>query len=176
MFHNNFHVYWRVNFIIYFSWRKGRIFPSTQLRDIMLTLFIFVISIFDDSSYSNLSLSPQAAMIIPQWPIDRLGSGTVSFFLAVWCSRSRQSRPIGLRLQIWILWLYHGTYIRWWLRNRCARKQQSLLFDLFRAYDYDRELAQIRYFFSEKTFRRAEHALIPSDIRTMDICHFFPNF
>ena len=29
----------------------------------------------------------------------------------------------------------HGTYIRWWLRNRCARKEQSLLFNLFQAFD-----------------------------------------
>ena len=27
----------------------------------------------------------------------------------------------------------HGTYIWWWLRNRCARK--TLLFDLFQAFD-----------------------------------------
>ena len=31
--------------------------------------------------------------------------------------------------------LYHGTYIRWYLINICAREEQSLLFDLFKASD-----------------------------------------
>ena len=31
--------------------------------------------------------------------------------------------------------LDHGTYIRWYLRNRCARREQSLLFHLFQAFD-----------------------------------------
>ena len=29
----------------------------------------------------------------------------------------------------------HGSYVRWYLRNRCARMEQSLLFDLFTAFD-----------------------------------------
>ena len=29
----------------------------------------------------------------------------------------------------------HGTYIRLQLRNRCVRKEQSLLFDLFKSFD-----------------------------------------
>ena len=29
----------------------------------------------------------------------------------------------------------HGIYIRWYLINRCARKEQSLLFDLYKAFD-----------------------------------------
>ena len=29
----------------------------------------------------------------------------------------------------------HGIYIRWYLINRCARKEQSLLFDRFKAND-----------------------------------------
>ena len=28
----------------------------------------------------------------------------------------------------------HGTYIRWYLRYRCAREEESLLFDLFKAF------------------------------------------
>ena len=32
--------------------------------------------------------------------------------------------------------LSHGTYIRWWLKKGCAGKEQSLLFDLFKAFDY----------------------------------------
>ena len=31
--------------------------------------------------------------------------------------------------------LLHGIYIRWYLINRCARKEQSLLFDLYKAFD-----------------------------------------
>ena len=30
---------------------------------------------------------------------------------------------------------HHGTCIRWKLRNRCAREEQFLLFDLFKAFD-----------------------------------------
>ena len=29
----------------------------------------------------------------------------------------------------------HGTYIRWYPINRCARQEQSLLFDLYKAFD-----------------------------------------
>ena len=29
----------------------------------------------------------------------------------------------------------HGIYIRWYLIKRCARKVQSLLFDLYMAFD-----------------------------------------
>ena len=29
----------------------------------------------------------------------------------------------------------HGTYVRWKLRNRCAPKQQSLLFDILKAFN-----------------------------------------
>ena len=29
----------------------------------------------------------------------------------------------------------HGIYIRWYLIKRCARKDQSLLFDLYKAFD-----------------------------------------
>ena len=29
----------------------------------------------------------------------------------------------------------HGIYIRWYLIKRCARKEQSLLFDLYKAFD-----------------------------------------
>ena len=29
----------------------------------------------------------------------------------------------------------HGSYIIWYLINRCARKEQSLLFDLYKAFD-----------------------------------------
>ena len=29
----------------------------------------------------------------------------------------------------------HGIYIGWYLINRCARKEQSLLFDLYKAFD-----------------------------------------
>ena len=29
----------------------------------------------------------------------------------------------------------HGIYIRWRVINRCARKEQSLLFDLYKAFD-----------------------------------------
>ena len=31
--------------------------------------------------------------------------------------------------------LCHGIYIRWYLIRRCARKKQSLLFDLYKAFD-----------------------------------------
>ena len=29
----------------------------------------------------------------------------------------------------------HCTNIRWYIRNRCVRKEQFLLFDLFKAFD-----------------------------------------
>ena len=29
----------------------------------------------------------------------------------------------------------HGIYIRWYLIDRCARKEQSPLFDLYKAFD-----------------------------------------
>ena len=32
-------------------------------------------------------------------------------------------------------WSEHGTYIRWYLTKRCARKEKSLLFDLYKAFD-----------------------------------------
>ena len=31
---------------------------------------------------------------------------------------------------------YNGTYIRWLLRNRCARKEQFILSDMFNAFDH----------------------------------------
>ena len=41
----------------------------------------------------------------------------------------------------------HGPYIRWLLRNRCARKEQAWLFDLFLGV---REQSKIGSFFSPK--------------------------
>ena len=43
----------------------------------------------------------------------------------------------------------HGTCIRWYLRNRCAPREQSLLFDLFKAFD---QIASSYNFFSPKSF------------------------
>ena len=45
----------------------------------------------------------------------------------------------------------HGTYIRWALRIRRARKVQTLLFDMFKAFDQI-ETSRKSDFFSEKTF------------------------
>ena len=36
---------------------------------------------------------------------------------------------------VYVLDRDHGIYIRWYLINRCARKEQSLLFDLYKAFD-----------------------------------------
>ena len=30
---------------------------------------------------------------------------------------------------------HHGIYIRWYLINRCVRKEQSLLFNLYKSFD-----------------------------------------
>ena len=54
-----------------------------------------------------------------------------------------------------------GTYIRWYLRNRCARKEQSLLFDLFKAFD-NFKANYTGYFFLRKdifSFMRVNHVL-----------------
>ena len=60
-----------------------------------------------------------------------------------------------------------GTYIRWVFRNRCARKEQALLFDLFKAFD---EIGCI--YNNSPTSPTFLHACatcseIPSDISTM---------
>ena len=49
---------------------------------------------------------------------------------------------------------YHSTYIIWYLRNRCARKEKSLLFDLLRHLDISRAVTN-RIFLSECSFMRA---------------------
>ena len=59
---------------------------------------------------------------------------------------------------------YYGTFMRWQLRNRSERKQQSLLFDLFKAFD------QIERFISEKTYFLHACATcfkLPSNISTV---------
>jgi len=53
--------------------------------------------------------------------------------------------------QIWKHRENLGTYIRWLLRNRCARKEQSLSFDQFTILDWlDREQSQIGILFYPK--------------------------
>ena len=47
----------------------------------------------------------------------------------------RRSLPLHLQEHCQHYGLAHGTYIRWYLINRCARKEQSLLFDLYKAFD-----------------------------------------
>ena len=55
----------------------------------------------------------------------------------------------------------HGIYIRWYLINRCARKDQSLSFDLYKAFD----LFKIRHksgIFTRKdlfSIMRAQHLM-----------------
>ena len=50
---------------------------------------------------------------------------------------------------------FHDTYIRWLLRNRCARKEQAPLFDLFKAFP------TWIFFVHRKdlSFMRAQHVL-----------------
>ena len=54
-----------------------------------------------------------------------------------------------------------GTYVRWELRNRYARTEQSLLFDLLKAYEI--ESGQNKIFSRRKIpiffFMRAQHVL-----------------
>ena len=60
----------------------------------------------------------------------------------------------------------HGTYIRWYLRNRCARKEQYLYFDLSKAFDY-----------TERTnflYACATCYELPSNISTMGECNSAP--
>ena len=51
-----------------------------------------------------------------------------------------------------------GTYIRWSLRNRCTRKEQSLLFNLFKAFD-PVESTHKSDFFKKLIFLYAHHVL-----------------
>ena len=39
----------------------------------------------------------------------------------------------------------HGIYIRWYLRSRCARKEQSLLFDLYKAFDQIESIQKLNF-------------------------------
>ena len=39
------------------------------------------------------------------------------------------------RLDVERISWHHGTYIRWYFRNRCAHQEQSMLFDQFKAFD-----------------------------------------
>ena len=58
--------------------------------------------------------------------------------------------------------LRNGTYIRRTLRYRCARKEQSLLYDLFEAFSFRSRSATNRIFFYRKDlfyFMRAQHGL-----------------
>ena len=50
----------------------------------------------------------------------------------------------------WFGWLNHGTYIRGYLKNRCARKDQLLLFSTFR-HSIRLRAVTYRIFFSEKS-------------------------
>ena len=52
-----------------------------------------------------------------------------------------------------------GIYIRWQLRNRCERKEQSLLFDLSNALDKIESIHKSDFFSSEKTYIRVQHVL-----------------
>ena len=53
-----------------------------------------------------------------------------------------------------------GAYIKWYIRNRCAGKEQFLLFDLFKAFDYILGFTTGIYFISEKNY-------YPSCVRNM---------
>ena len=48
--------------------------------------------------------------------------------------------------------LFLDTYIRWLLRNRCASKEQSQLFDLYKAFDYFESGHKSDIFLIEKTY------------------------
>ena len=56
---------------------------------------------------------------------------------------------------------YHGTYIRWQIRNMCACEEKSLLFDLFQAID---QIESSRFF----VHACAKLSELPSNIRTME--------
>ena len=68
--------------------------------------------------------------------------------------------------------MIHDTYIRWYLRNRCALTVEYILFDLFKAF-YQNEISQkIVCFLSEKTFFLHACATcyeLPSNINTMKV-------
>ena len=64
----------------------------------------------------------------------------------------------------------HGTYgIRLQLRNRCSRKEQSLLFYLFKAFDLYESCCKLNIFFSEKTYFPScvHNKSCPSNINTL---------
>ena len=57
------------------------------------------------------------------------------FSLVILPNKKNRSYPF-------IFWIHstmrsdHGTYNRWYLRYRCTRKEKSLRYDLFKAFDY----------------------------------------
>ena len=55
----------------------------------------------------------------------------------------------------------HGTYIRWLLIKRCARKAQYLLYDLFKAFDYIESSHKSGIFTRKDPFfcMRAQHVM-----------------
>ena len=69
---------------------------------------------------------------------------------------------VGCFVLLYIYLLYHilpsrvnncvklSTYVRWQIRNRCARKEQSLLFDLFTAFDQLKHKSQNLFFSLQK--------------------------
>ena len=51
-------------------------------------------------------------------------------------SRRRDStKDLWLEVEFNFPGFVHGIYIRWYLINKCARKEHSLLFDLYKAFD-----------------------------------------
>ena len=55
----------------------------------------------------------------------------------------------------------HGAYIRWYLINRCARKEQSLLFNLYKAFDQFESRHKSGIFIRKDLFSimRAQHVI-----------------
>ena len=76
--------------------------------------------------------------------------------------------PMIYRLPTYILiCLYHGTHIRWYLRNRCARKELSMeLFVLFKACDQIKS-SHKSVFFPIRPIFLDTCSKLPSNISTM---------
>ena len=45
--------------------------------------------------------------------------------------------------------LSYGTYVRWYIRNMCSGKEQSLLFDMFKAFNHIKSNNK-QYFLSKR--------------------------
>ena len=80
---------------------------------------------------------------------------------------STVSPKILFHFQKYLLFKKYCTNIIWWLRNRSRRKEKSLIFDLFHAFDYIGRSHKSDYFSPKRLIflhLRATNSELPSNI------------